>query len=221
MHSVWLVAVNRTCVLLGLLTACAAPPRPVFTDADYPGTLLPPSSLGAELVWQQRVTAHWGDAEQRGFDAALQRRGDTLTVIGLSPLGQAGFVITLRDGVVALTNQTDMEVPFPPRFVLLDVQRTFYPWLPALPPGEVADGQREAIVGGERVRERRVGGRLVERTFTRLDGKPVGTITVTYDWADTEAGRLAPKQATLHNGWFGYRMVIDTHAETVLPSAAK
>ena len=188
----------------------------MFTDADYPGTLMPPGSLGVEVVWQQRVTAHWGNGEQRGFDAAIQRQGDKLTVIGLSALGQAGFIITLQNDVVGLTNQTDMEVPFPPRCVLLDVQRTFWPWL-----GTPTDGEREAIVGGELVRERHAAGRLVERTFTRLDGKPPGTITVTYDWTDTESGRRAPKQATLHNGWFGYRLVIDTHAETVLPSAAK
>lgn len=200
----------------GLLAACAAPQRRTFTDADYPGTLLAPAALGVELVWQQRVTAHWGDGEQRGFDAAIQRQGDTLTVIGLSPLGQPGFVVTLQDGQVALTNQTDMEVPFPPRFVLLDVQRTFWPWL-AGPTG----GEREAVVAGERVRERHVGGRLVERTFTRLDGQPAGTITVTYDWTDTGPGRIAPKRATLANGWFGYRLVIDTHAETSLPAATK
>ena len=199
-----------------LLAACAAPPRRTFPDAAYPGTLLAPAALGVELVWQQRVTAHWGDGEQRGFDAAIQLQGDKLTVIGLSPLGQPGFVITLQNGQVALTNQTDMEVPFPPRFVLQDVQRTFWPWL-----GTATDGELEALVGGELVRERHVAGRLVERTFTRLDGKPAGTITVTYDWTGTESGWRVPKQVTLHNGWFGYRLVIDTHAETVLPSAAK
>jgi hypothetical protein len=189
----------------------------VLRDSDYPGALLPPASLGGDVLWQQRVTASWGDGDSRGFDAAVQKRGDQLTVIGLSPLGQPGFVMQLQDGAMALQNHTDMAVPFPPRFVVLDVQRVFFPWLPAAP--ELEHGEREGIAHGERIAERFVAGRLVERRFTRLDGAPAGSITVRYDWRDSEPGRRAPRRAELEHGWFGYRLVIDTHTETALPSS--
>jgi len=165
-------------------------------------------------MWQQRVTARWGDGMERGFEAAVQKQGDTLTVIGLSPLGQAGFVLTQDSAGVRFENRTDMQLPFPPRFVLLDVQRTFFPWLPTT--GPVSDGERSAVVDGERVVEIRSGGKLKERRFTRCDGMPAGDIVVRYEWSETDVGRVAPRRAVLDNGWFDYRMTVETHAETVL-----
>lgn len=195
--------------------ACQGPPRLKMADTDYPGELLPPAALARDLLWQQRVTASWGDGEQRGFDAAVQKQGETLTVIGLSPLGQQGFVLVQRGKDVSFENHTDLRLPFPPRFVLLDVQRAFFPWLPA--EGAV-DGERTVVLGAEQIVEVRAGGRLVERRFTRLDGKPAGVIVVRYEWAPEDTGRVAPKRTVLDNGWFGYRMTVDTHAETLLPA---
>jgi hypothetical protein len=211
-----LVQLAAACVLLAV-AACHSRPQRVLTDADYPGELLPPAALGADLLWQQRVTASWGDGEQRGFDAAVQKQGDVLTVIGLSPLGQAGFVMVQRGLQVTSEHHTDMHLPFPPRYVLLDVQRAFFPWLPLLGTGSAGDGERERIVGQERIVEVHKDGRLVERRFTRLDGKPAGAIVVRYEWAGTDASRRAPARAVLDNGWFGYRLTVDTHTEAALP----
>lgn len=217
------VAVSRpavrlvaACVLLAV-AACHSRPQRVLTDADYPGELLPPAALGGDLLWQQRVTASWGDGEQRGFDAAVQKQGDTLTVIGLSPLGQAGFVLVQRGKDVLFENHTDMHLPFPPRYVLLDVQRAFFAWLPPVDATGTTDGEREGIVGQERIVEVQKNGLLVERRFTRLDGKPAGTIVVRYEWGSIDAGRRAPSRAVLDNGWFGYRLTVDTHTEAALP----
>ncbi len=144
----------------------------------------------------------------------MQKQGDTLTIVGLSPVSGPGFVLVLHDGRVTLTNHAGMEVPFPPRFVVLDVQRVFFPWLG----GGALDGETTGEAHGERIVDVRAGGRLVERRFARLDGQPAGEITVRYEWGDAGTERRTPKQATLHNPWFGYRLVIDTHAETPLPA---
>jgi len=208
----------RSLLALGALlvvAACHTTPRRVLTEADYPGELRQPEALGKDLLWQQRVTASWGEGEERGFDAAVQKQGAKLTVIGMSPLGQAGFVLIQDATGVTFENHTDMHLPFPARFVLLDVQRTFFPWLPSV--GTPAAGERTGIVAGEQVVEVHAAGRLVERRFTRLDGKPAGTIVVRYEWPDTDAGRIAPRRAVLDNGWFGYRMTVDTHSEAELP----
>ncbi len=204
----------RHLLLTGLLAACATPRGPVFADRDYPGTLLPATAFAVDLLWQQRITATWGEQGQRGFDAAVQKDGDVLTVLGLSPVGAVGFAILLRGTTVELQNQSGEELPFPPRFVLLDVQRTFYPWLAG--PAPPADGERDGVVGDERVHEVFRGGRLHERRFTRLDAQPPGVITIRYDWTDTDPTWLAPRRTVLENGWFGYRLLVDTHVETRL-----
>ncbi len=206
------IATQFVCAIL--LAACATRPTNPWQDKDYPGTLQPAASLPTDILWQQRVTATWGEDGQRGFDAAIQKQGDTLTVLGLSAIGSAGFAMILRGTTIELKNDTAQDLPFPPRFILLDVQRTFYPWLPAPPP---ADGTREGTVAGERVTETFRAGRLVERRFARLDAQPAGDITVTYDWGETPADHQAPRHTVLHNAWFGYRLTIDTHAETRLP----
>ena len=207
----------RTSALIAgalLLAACASSAAHRWHEEDYPGTLQPAAALATDMLLQQRVTATWGEDGQRGFDAAIQKQGDTLTVIGLSPVGSAGFAMIMRGSMVELRNDTDQDLPFPARFIMLDVQRTFYPWLGGPP---TSDGAREGNVFDEHVQETWSHGRLVERRFQRLDAKPVGDIAITYDWTDARADQLVPRHIVLHNGWFGYRLTIDTHAESRLP----
>lgn len=196
--------------VVGCATAPAEPPRPP-TAADYPGELLPPDALGCEVLWQQRVTAHWGQGEQRGFDAALQLRGGVLTVVGLSPLGQPGFVIQHSAAGTKVDNHSDLVMPFPPEFVLLDVQRTFYPWLPGVPP---TDGERAGELGQERITETWRDGKLVRRTFERRDGHPAGLIVIDCTWSPVAS--RAPSHIVLDNRWCGYRLEIDTQREQLL-----
>ena len=203
--------------LVAGLAACSAPRGPVQWR-PYPGALQPPAELGVEGVWRQYVTASWetaeGERDERGFDAAVQVRGDELTVIGLSPIGQPGFVLRF-DGVDTLVeNNTDDELPIPARYVLLDVQRVLYPRIPNVT--GVVDGEVTAVSGEERVGERYVGGRLVERRFERTDATPAGAIVVRYEYGEDEW--FAPTRALLDNGWFGYRLEVVTHEETLLES---
>jgi hypothetical protein len=169
--------------------------------------------MPGSFLWQQRVTARWGDGEQRGFDAALQKHGDTLVLVGLTPLGTKAFVVTQRGEAISVDNDSGQRMPFPPRYIMLDVQRVFFPWLA----GEAWSGEqtRSGEVAGERVSERFESGHLRERCFERLDGQPAGRLCVSYEgW---EAGLEAPVRAVLDNTWFGYRIEIDTLAQQVLP----
>jgi hypothetical protein len=206
-------AVGRPLALALTLTfACVSQERRTPTDGDYPGVLRAPEALGRDVLWRQRVTAAWGEGERRGFEAVVQQSGDALTILGLSPAGSMGFAIVWRGTAIELQNRMPEGFPFPPRFVLLDVQRAFYPW--CRPERAPQDGAREQSVDGELVRETWRAGRLLERTFERLDGRPAGTIVVRYHW-----GRLdwtVPARVVLENGWFGYRLEVETHEETVL-----
>ncbi|MEC7583737.1 MAG: DUF3261 domain-containing protein [Planctomycetota bacterium] len=198
--------------MLLLMVACQSGPSVRLTDDSYPGTLRDPDALVRDVVLRQYVSAEWGDGESRGFDAALQKSGNELVILGLSPMGSVGFAITQSGADVELRDTDEAQMPLPPRFILLDAQRAFYPWLPGSPESR-PDGQHQAVVDGELVFEEWAEGRLQERRFTRLDGEPPGVITVNYTWVPD---RLAPKRVVLENGWFGYRLTVETLEETVL-----
>ena len=210
------------CAILPLANAgCRSAPSSLFTEGDYPGTLRPPSALTTEAVWQQQVVATWsgpdGGEQTRGFGAAVQRRGDSLTVVGLSPMGSVGFSIELSPAGVAIKNNIPDQMVLPPRFILLDVQRAFYPWIEA----ERAESSGERVIerDGERVEERWQEGRLTERSFTRIAGDLGGVIRIRYEWGRDDWA--LPTQATLDNGWFGYRLQIVTHNETRISQEAQ
>lgn len=206
-HVLTLVAVAG---LAWLSCRAPAPPpsssSPASADAPpsdpalgYPGWLRSPAVLGHDFLWQQHVSITY-DEHTRSFDAALQKQGDTLTLVGLGPMGTPGFVITLQGDTISFENNTREELPFSPRYILLDVQRTFFPYLAA--------GQSTGTIEGETITEVHVDGRLSQRRFHRQSNEPQGEIVVDYEgWVD---GADAPRKATLHNGWFGYRLTVET-----------
>lgn len=199
-------------LLTGCCTVRSGGAVPSAAGAGYPGELRAPGAVPGDFLYQQRVTARWGGGEARGFDAALQKRGDVLTLVGLTPMGTKAFVVTQTGDEVVLDNTSGQDMPFPPRYIMLDVQRVLFPWLEGEPPH---DGAREGEVGGERVVETWHEGELVERCFVRLDHQPEGRLCVSYEgWAPGEA---APRRAVLDNAWFGYRLEIETTAQERLP----
>lgn len=177
---------------------------------DYPGTLRPPKELGADFQWRQQVIARWPEGT-RSFDAVLSKTGDELLLVGLGPMDTPGFVLTLdAQAQLKFENHTGQAVHFNPRYVVLDVQRVFYPWFPAAS----SSGIRETVADNERVTETWKNGTLYQRTFERLDNNPPGQIVISYTgWTQ---GSRAPKSATLSNRWFGYSLTIETIEQSSL-----
>jgi len=172
-----------------------------------PGTLRSPTDLGFEVQWRQRVTATWGDAT-RTFEAVLSNAEGELLLIALGPMDTPGFIVRLAEGTVALENRTGEAVPFDPRYIMLDVQRTFFPWIPGAPPQQ---GERRHAMNGETIVERWEAGHLVQRRFARVDGQPPDEIVIDYDgWSED---REAPGRARMVHGWFDYSLVIETLSE--------
>ncbi|MEM9457065.1 MAG: DUF3261 domain-containing protein [Myxococcota bacterium] len=185
------------------LGSAAGPEAP----AGYPGTLRDPAQMGPDIQWQQRVTARWQDDTQ-SFEAVLSKTDHELLLVGLSPMKTPGFIVRLTNGEVELENRSPQEVPFDPRYIMLDIQRVYFPWIPGEPP---VDAERSHRVDGEQVTERWAQGQLRQRRFVREDGRPPGEITVTYEgWED---GQDAPRRAVLDNGWFGYTLEIETFVQ--------
>lgn len=199
------------CIAVFAIGACQGTRIQDISLIESPGVLRAATALEHEAVWQQRVIAHWGDGEDYGFDAVIQRSGEKLTILGLSPSGSVSFSIVLTAGVVRLVNNMPDGFPFPPRNILMDVQRAFYPWL--------VPGVTEGIVDGERISEIWRDGQIAERSFSRLDGVPAGAITVRYEWAGRNMH--LPASTVLENGWFGYRLEIQTQRETLLDSSGE
>jgi hypothetical protein len=184
-----------------LLCACAAP-KPQPPRMEYPGALVPPSALGADFMLRQKISATFGESKEISFEAVLQKVGDQLTLIGLTPFGSRAFLLQQKGTEIEFTNYVDKELPFPPKYILLDIQRTL-----RIEQAR-ADGTHELRDAEEHVRETWKDGRIVERRIRRLDDKPPGELVIVYE------GGMPPGEPppTMHfdNGWFGYRLTIET-----------
>jgi hypothetical protein len=180
-----------------------------------PLRLLPVSALDESFIWEQRVTASWkraGAGKQpssgsAGFDAVLQRRGDQLLLVGLSPMKTPGFIVTYQNGRVSFKNNSKRRLPFSPRYMIADVQLAFFPWLG--PQNQAGfTGKRSGVRGRLLIEEHYKKGRLSRRVFRRRDAPGLGQVVVEYSgW---QAGQSAPRKTVLRSGWYGYRLTIET-----------
>ena len=189
--------------LAGLLVAaCSGPtltPEQIMAVAD-PGPLAMIDQMPIEFMLRQTVTASWGEEDDtQSFEAVVQQVDGILTIVALSPTGHPGFVVTFDGVEVSMENHTDRELPFPPAFMVGDVQRVFYPW-------------PDSTYGDVVVTEYLVDGRPIQRTFSR-PGED-GEDTMTVDLADW--GEIAPARADLRS-WYGYTLTIETYEQITLP----
>lgn len=207
----WVLAHVAGCMLLGACPRERPPagspdggPPTNLTEASYPGALAT-ALPGPDFLARQRLDGKIRDRTIHG-EAVVQKQGETLTLIGLTPFGTKAFVAQQRGGAVeSKVMAPEGKLPFPPRFMLLDVNRVLYLGLPGAP---LADGTHSGTVGEERVSELWKDGALLERRFSRSDGRPAGEIVITFE-GGMRGGKL-PARIRFVNGWFGYSIVIDT-----------
>lgn len=181
---------------------------------EDPGVLRPPRELGADFLLRQSIEVRLEGAEPFRLEVALQHRGDSLTLVGLTPLGTRAFVIEQHGLEVSFTSHMppDRAPPLDPRAVLLDLQRALMPVLATA--GPLDDGLHRGELGGDVVSELWQAGRLHERRFRRIDGSPPGEVVVTY-----EGGLVpgeSPPRIELDNPRLGYRLVVTTLARSLL-----
>lgn len=174
----------------------------------YPGELISTADMGGNFLARQKLRGTFGE-QAFAFEAVLQLHDGKLTVLGLTPFGTKAFVLTQTGTEVEFQPLIDREIPFPPEYMLQDIHRAWLwharlPWRDA-PPSETAPSVE---IAGERVTEQWSENGLVRRTFVRLDDQPPGEIRIDYIGGH-RTGRPA-KQVVLENGWFGYRLEIQT-----------
>ncbi len=212
---------SRLLCSLSLLTLGACSPPAVTTNTPLPEaveTLQKPNALAPNLQLRQRVSATHGESRHR-FEAVLSKTDGELMLVGLGPMGSPGFVLRWNGKKMSLDNRVPDRIPLGslrPRYVLLDVQRVFYPWFDAPP---LRDGTRSRRADGMIITERWTQGHLHTRRFQRADKEPPGVIEIRYEgWT---SGRFTPARATLNNGWYGYKLLIETLNEQRLPPSAR
>lgn len=194
-------------VLAGCRTPPTAPQQPAPAqqgpDVGYPGTLVDTADMGAPFMARQRVTAIHGE-ERHSFEAVLQLHDGALTMVALTPFGTKAFVLEQRGRAVTFNKLVERELPFEPRYILLDIHRAMFMGLGA----PTADEERSAERDGELLTEVVANGRISSRRFTRLDGRPAGDIVIVFPQG-ARPGE-PPPQVDFDNGWFGYRLSIET-----------
>lgn len=199
---------KRQVVTILALTLAACSPRPSQppdpSQMRYPGVMASPEALAEhpDFLARQSLVGRYGPREVHG-EVVVQKRGGTLTLIGMSAFGSKAFVIQQDAEGVRSQEILPGSLPFPAQFMLLDVHRAMFMGL-----SEKTDGEHRGRRDGELVRETRAGGKLLRRSFRRLDRRPRGTITI--DYVGGMTGSRPPAKIVLDNQWFGYTVEIST-----------
>jgi len=198
---------GAACVLA--LAACASRRPPPPEGPPYGGPLVDPKAVSRDFIDRQQITAAYGGRTAR-FDAVVQKRGDTLTLVALTPFGSRAFVLQQTGGDVTFQSYVPETLPFPPKYILIDVQRVYFASLAPEDGGPPPDGEQRGERGGEVEAERWQGGVLLRRTFRRADGSPPGEIVIDYGREGMGADGTPPRAISFDNGWYGYRLEIRT-----------
>jgi len=206
----------RAVVIAALAAGCASSSsssrRQVLSSeaaaGDYPGVLRDPGESPVDFMVQQSIHIRAkkdGRTVEGQLDAVLQKKDDTLLIIGLGPMNSRAFTLTQRGSRIEFEQFAGPDLPFSPRNILVDVHRVFFKAL-ARRDG-AADGVFRGELDGERVEERWERGELRARRFERPGTELRGAVRIEYG-AGCRAERCEPETVTVHNEWFGYTLAI-------------
>ncbi len=195
-------------LMLSVEPGCATSPSIPAKPAPS-SQLIASERLGPPMLLRQRLSG-----EHRGkpfeLECVLQISQGKLTIIGMTPFGSRAFVLTQTGVSHTFTKLIDRELPFDPLHILEDVHRVFFRGISST----ATDGKLVEVEGPEQVKEQRSQGVLKERSFVRLDQNPPGEIKISYGGPKAP---LVPTYVTIDNGWYGYRLEIETVVQESLP----
>lgn len=197
-----------TCLLLLLLAAAAcggAQHSQLLEPTPQTGLLVRPAQIPADFVWRQRIAVRF-DKRHESFSAVIEKRGDHLILLGLTPFGTRAFALEQSANSTRFTPYVQLQLPFSPLYILADVHRAFFRGLPGAP---LADGWHEAVQAGEQIRERWQAGRLFEREYKPLTTQAAGNaVRIRYEGG--MLGLKPPATLQLQSQRFGYVLDITT-----------
>ncbi len=207
-------------LLLGLaLCACAAAPnvhpeQPRSAASPPPDTVLDPRQIRGNFVWRQRLSARYqGDSFK--FEAVLEKSGNTLRVLFLTPYGTRALLIEQTGHTVRTEYFIPQRLPFSPSHILSDIHRVFFR---GFGEGAPNNGQRVQRLDGEVFYDTYRQGALVARVVqqptdahsTRI---PQQEKRISIDYEPGFRPGVPPHRVRLNNDWYGYLIEIDTLAK--------
>jgi hypothetical protein len=181
------------------------------------GPLVPAAQIHADFVWRQRIDVRFKERRE-SFSAVIEKRGDHLILLGLTPFGSRAFALEQRGSRATFTPYIDIQLPFSPLYILADVHRAFFRGLPGAP---LSDGWHEGVADGERIRERWAEGRLLEREYRSLDPSGQAGNQVSIQYRGGMLGFQPSPTIELTSRRFGYALTITTLLAQQLAATAR
>lgn len=169
-----------------------------------------PERLGEDFVWRQRLTATYGD-ESFSFQAVVEKTGNTLNLLCLTPYGSRALLLKQRGTTVKTQYFVEQRLPFPARYILSDLHRVYTPTREAPPKPTELDREStlEMRLDGEQFVDQFVDGRIVRREIygpmARSDRPDVVVL-----YADAGGTPSSATRITLDNRAYGYHIEIET-----------
>jgi len=199
-------------LLAPFFAACTAArpsqPSPPVLDAS---SFVDMAKVPWNFVWRQAITAEFrrpvpgAKLEVASFEAVLQKEGSVLTMVGLTSFGTRAFVAHQEGAAVKLDEGQASQLPFPPEFIFLDINRCFFA---GLSKSTLADGWHEQAWAEETISDLWQAGRLQQRVLHERLGRSKAPITIRYLKGFVQGS--APQEVELVNERFGYRLKITT-----------
>ena len=216
------LATVTLCLALGALgcarrRAAATQPTPeqrAAMENAYATPLVDPSEIGGDFMMEQEVRMTHPRGEHT-FRSVLQKAGDELILLGLAPHGGRAFVLRQVGQEVSFESFMPEELPFPARFMLHDIHRTWFLGSGVLDAVDgIPDGEQTQTLDTETITERWSDGQLMSRTYAREREGETQEIVVSYGERGLEPGAPStagpPAEVRFDNGWFGYEARIRT-----------
>lgn len=88
-----------------------------------PAALASPAELGPDFTRRYRYRVENAAGERFGVDLVVEKRGEELVVVGLTPLGATAFALRQRPGDVEVVEHVRPLFPPPPANALADLSR--------------------------------------------------------------------------------------------------
>ncbi len=183
---------------LAAATGCGGASHP---HSRHQVSLPPVAGLGGDFVWRQRIVARHAKGDM-SFGSVLEKRGNHLTLLGLTPFGTRAFLLEQDGARFHFRTFMPQRLPFPPEYILTDVHRVFH--LSASEP----QGWHCRLHTKVRTCDYWHGSRLLKRALFHNTSPKRAFVTISY--GEGYVSHRPPRHITLVNHEYGYSLDITT-----------
>ncbi len=181
-------------------------PDRAAAELEARAALMPVPATAPNFMARQKLIGRYGEREFRA-EVIIQKQGEKLVLIGLSPFGTKGFVLEQTGVEVEYTSHMPegRELPFPPVFMLVDVHRSI--WLSGQGTAK-PDGEHTSERGDYRVTDDWRGGLIRAREISPAGEGAAPEVSIEFP----EGARygVPPSKQLLRHHRYGYSVEVET-----------